>query len=562
MIGPASARPRLRAAPRRDGAAPAGANRRAHRALSQHAAAAARRDGARHAAARHRAALVPAHAAPCRGRDQRRSRRAAWLRRRTRASSTRCCGVCRVEGPALVGRAGRGAAEHARNGCGAPGPHAYGEDVAARASRSRISRRRRSTSPCARDAEPLARGARGGDAADRARCGVAPAARSRRCPAMARARGGCRTRRRRSRRRSSATSRGSAVARSLRRARRQDGAARGAGRARHRDRPLAAPGRRGSTPIWRGSALQAECSSPTRRTWRPAEPARFVLLDAPCTATGAIRRHPDVPHLKIARRRRRGSPRCRSGCSPPRSQMLAPGGMLVYCTCSLEPQEGPQQVDAPARPRRAGEAPRRSSRREIGGLARMHHRRRRPAHAALPSRRAWTGSTVFTRRDSSAPAESRPVDPCGGAVFPVSKATMQQTAPHRAVDPVGRFRAARRGGAGDRRGRRRLHPYRRDGRAFRAQPHHRPGGGEGAAPALDAAVRRASDDLAGRSLSSPTSPMPAPTSSPSIPRRGRISTARVELIKSLGKKAGVALNPATPIDAVELRSRRASISCW
>jgi 16S rRNA (cytosine967-C5)-methyltransferase len=78
--------------------------------------------------------------------------------------------------------------------------------------------------------------------------------------------------------------------------------------------------------------------------WRPPEAARFVLLDAPCTATGAIRRHPDVPHLKspddVARlaavqERLLGSA----------VEMLAPGGVLVYCTCSLEPQEGVQQVE-------------------------------------------------------------------------------------------------------------------------------------------------------------------------------------------------------------------------
>ncbi|HEV2548650.1 MAG TPA: transcription antitermination factor NusB [Stellaceae bacterium] len=77
--------------------------------------------------------------------------------------------------------------------------------------------------------------------------------------------------------------------------------------------------------------------------WRPPEPARFVLLDAPCTATGAIRRHPDVPHLK--------SPDDVARLSAVQERllgaaidMLAPGGTLVYCVCSLEAQEGPLQV--------------------------------------------------------------------------------------------------------------------------------------------------------------------------------------------------------------------------
>ena len=78
--------------------------------------------------------------------------------------------------------------------------------------------------------------------------------------------------------------------------------------------------------------------------WRPVEPARFILLDAPCTATGAIRRHPDVPHLKTQ------DDVIRLGGVQERLlaaavQMLAPGGIVVYCTCSLEPQEGKQQVE-------------------------------------------------------------------------------------------------------------------------------------------------------------------------------------------------------------------------
>jgi len=102
-------------------------------------------------------------------------------------------------------------------------------------------------------------------------------------------------------------------------------------------------------------------------TWRPPEPARYVLLDAPCTATGAIRRHPDVPHLK--------SPDDVTRLAAVQERlinaaidMLAPGGMLVYCTCSLEPQEGVQQVQrllsrgAPVRRKPVAAA-------EIGGLA-------------------------------------------------------------------------------------------------------------------------------------------------------------------------------------------------
>jgi 16S rRNA (cytosine967-C5)-methyltransferase len=80
-------------------------------------------------------------------------------------------------------------------------------------------------------------------------------------------------------------------------------------------------------------------------TWRPDEPVDAVLLDAPCTATGAIRRHPDVPHLKqpedVARLAVVQENLLRAAV-----EMLRPGGTLVYCTCSLEPEEGSERVEA------------------------------------------------------------------------------------------------------------------------------------------------------------------------------------------------------------------------
>lgn len=68
-----------------------------------------------------------------------------------------------------------------------------------------------------------------------------------------------------------------------------------------------------------------------------------VLLDAPCSATGTIRRHPELPYLKdesqireLAGLQRRMLRRA--------AQLVKPGGMLVYCTCSLEPEEGETRV--------------------------------------------------------------------------------------------------------------------------------------------------------------------------------------------------------------------------
>ncbi|HWV82123.1 MAG TPA: RsmB/NOP family class I SAM-dependent RNA methyltransferase [Hyphomicrobiaceae bacterium] len=77
--------------------------------------------------------------------------------------------------------------------------------------------------------------------------------------------------------------------------------------------------------------------------WKPAEPFDAVLLDAPCSATGTIRRHPDLMHLKgeadIAR-----LAKLQARLLAAAAAMVAPGGTLLYCTCSLEPEEGEQQI--------------------------------------------------------------------------------------------------------------------------------------------------------------------------------------------------------------------------
>ena len=103
--------------------------------------------------------------------------------------------------------------------------------------------------------------------------------------------------------------------------------------------------------------------------WRPALPAGAVLLDAPCTATGAIRRHPDVPWLKVpADVQRMGAEQDR--LLKAAIDMVRPGGLLVYTTCSLEVDEGPARVDAllaqgaPLRRRPIAPA-------EMGGLAEL-----------------------------------------------------------------------------------------------------------------------------------------------------------------------------------------------
>lgn len=80
-------------------------------------------------------------------------------------------------------------------------------------------------------------------------------------------------------------------------------------------------------------------------TWRPDAPASHVLLDAPCTATGTIRRHPDVARLKTPHDVAR-LVQTQDRLLANAAGMLAPGGTLVYAVCSLQPEEGPERVSA------------------------------------------------------------------------------------------------------------------------------------------------------------------------------------------------------------------------
>ena len=80
-------------------------------------------------------------------------------------------------------------------------------------------------------------------------------------------------------------------------------------------------------------------------TWRPATPLDAVLLDAPCTATGTIRRHPDVPHLKRPRDVA-ASVAQQGALIGAAAAMLRSGGRLIYAVCSLQPEEGPGALQA------------------------------------------------------------------------------------------------------------------------------------------------------------------------------------------------------------------------
>jgi 16S rRNA (cytosine967-C5)-methyltransferase len=82
--------------------------------------------------------------------------------------------------------------------------------------------------------------------------------------------------------------------------------------------------------------------------WMPAD-AGFdaVLLDAPCTATGIIRRYPDIPHLKRAAD---VAPMAdtQARLLAQAAKLLRPGGRLVLATCSLQPEEGEAHLDRAA----------------------------------------------------------------------------------------------------------------------------------------------------------------------------------------------------------------------
>jgi 16S rRNA (cytosine967-C5)-methyltransferase len=78
-------------------------------------------------------------------------------------------------------------------------------------------------------------------------------------------------------------------------------------------------------------------------TWEPAEPFDAILLDAPCTATGTCRRHPDVLH-RIGTRQIAAMADLQASLLERAQRWLKPGGALVYAVCSLEREEGEQQV--------------------------------------------------------------------------------------------------------------------------------------------------------------------------------------------------------------------------
>jgi len=89
--------------------------------------------------------------------------------------------------------------------------------------------------------------------------------------------------------------------------------------------------------------LKAETVVGDLLDYTPAAPFDAILLDAPCSATGTIRRHPDLPYAK-AKLELNPLLNLQKDMLAEASGWLKPGGELVYCTCSLFPEEGEEQV--------------------------------------------------------------------------------------------------------------------------------------------------------------------------------------------------------------------------
>ncbi len=91
--------------------------------------------------------------------------------------------------------------------------------------------------------------------------------------------------------------------------------------------------------------LSAETIAADAADWQPPQLYDAVLLDAPCSATGIFRRHPDVIH-RIGARDIAERAELQSSLLDRAAAAVAPGGRLVYAVCSLEPEEGEAQAAA------------------------------------------------------------------------------------------------------------------------------------------------------------------------------------------------------------------------
>jgi 16S rRNA (cytosine967-C5)-methyltransferase len=94
------------------------------------------------------------------------------------------------------------------------------------------------------------------------------------------------------------------------------------------------------------TGLEAEVIAADAASWQPEEPFDAVLLDAPCSATGTLRRHPDVAWTKTAADVFKLG-KTQAALLKDVARLVKPGGVLVYCICSLQPDE---ESASPAHP--------------------------------------------------------------------------------------------------------------------------------------------------------------------------------------------------------------------
>ncbi len=117
------------------------------------------------------------------------------------------------------------------------------------------------------------------------------------------------------------------------------------------------------------TGLEAEVVAADALEWTPDRPFDAILLDAPCSASGTIRRHPDLPYL-----RKGGEAKALAALQDKLLDRawdwLAPGGVLIFATCSLDPIEGEARAEAfLARRPEADRAPVSSA--ELGGASEL-----------------------------------------------------------------------------------------------------------------------------------------------------------------------------------------------
>src|SRR5712664_3110887 len=92
------------------------------------------------------------------------------------------------------------------------------------------------------------------------------------------------------------------------------------------------------------AGLSAELVTADAGKWAPVEKFDAILLDAPCSGTGTLRRHPDIAWLKDDEDVRRLT-FTQDRLLAHAIALLKPGGRLVYTVCSLQEDEGPARID-------------------------------------------------------------------------------------------------------------------------------------------------------------------------------------------------------------------------